>query len=407
VRDDDELRPIGIAAEELDETRDVGIVERGLDLVEEVERARPREEEREEERDRTERLLAAGEQHQARDPLPRRPELDLDARLALAVLLVGLDEAQAALAAREERRRDLLEVRRDRGERLVEAAVDRFRQLVAEGGELGERRLEVDALLGELVEPHLLVLVLLARQWVDLPERLAPRVEARDPHRELVAVDLLGVDAGRVLGDVPARGDRLIQASLRLDCLSLEPRQLDLDGGRALGDLVGRLPELDLARTEAAQLRSELGGPGGASVDTGPDGRLEPRCAGRGAHERVAQGGCHRQKALEEVGVDGRAARRALDERGLGRAGVVAGPLRARRCVLEGRERLGRLRGELAPRAVARRPQADGHAPEPRDDDVRRCGGPRTLGRLAPRLELERGQASQLLGELARAPLAC
>ena len=113
-----------------------------------------------------------------------------------------------------------------------------------------------------------------------------------------------------------------------------------------------------------------------------------------------------RHEALEEVGVDRRAARRALDERGLGRASLVAGPLRARRCVLEGRERPGRLRGELVPRAVARRAEADGHAAEPRDDDVRRGGGPRALRRLAPRLELERGQASQLLRELVRAALA-
>jgi hypothetical protein len=59
VRDDDELRAVGVAAEQLDEAADVRVVERGLDLVEEVERARPREEEREEERDRAERLLAA------------------------------------------------------------------------------------------------------------------------------------------------------------------------------------------------------------------------------------------------------------------------------------------------------------------------------------------------------------
>jgi hypothetical protein len=45
---------------------------------------------------------------------PRRPA-------PRAVLVVRLDEPQPALAAGEQRRRDLLEVRRDRGERLVEA----------------------------------------------------------------------------------------------------------------------------------------------------------------------------------------------------------------------------------------------------------------------------------------------
>src|SRR5581483_533992 len=73
VRDHDELRAVGVAAQELDEAADVRVVERDLDLVEEVERARPREEEREEERDRAERLLAAGEEREPRHLLARRP----------------------------------------------------------------------------------------------------------------------------------------------------------------------------------------------------------------------------------------------------------------------------------------------------------------------------------------------
>jgi hypothetical protein len=59
VRDDDELRTVGVAAEELDEATDVCVVERGLDLVEQVERVRLRQEEREQEGDRAESLLAA------------------------------------------------------------------------------------------------------------------------------------------------------------------------------------------------------------------------------------------------------------------------------------------------------------------------------------------------------------
>ncbi len=108
VRDDDELRAVRVAAQQLDEARDVRVVERSLDLVEEVERARPREEEREEERDRAERLLASGQQREPRDALARRPQLDLDPELP--VRLVGLDEPESALAAREERRGNLLEV---------------------------------------------------------------------------------------------------------------------------------------------------------------------------------------------------------------------------------------------------------------------------------------------------------
>src|SRR4029079_5549043 len=100
VRDHDELGPVGVAAEQLDEPRDVGIVERGLDLVEEGERARVGEEEREEDRDRAERLLAAREQRQPRDLLARGPQLDLDPGLhAGAVLVVRIHDPQTAVAA--------------------------------------------------------------------------------------------------------------------------------------------------------------------------------------------------------------------------------------------------------------------------------------------------------------------
>ena len=74
VGDDDELRAVGVAAKQLHEARDVRVVERGLDLVEEVEGAGPREEEREEERDRAERLLPSGKQREPRDPLAGRAE---------------------------------------------------------------------------------------------------------------------------------------------------------------------------------------------------------------------------------------------------------------------------------------------------------------------------------------------
>jgi hypothetical protein len=62
-----------------------------LDLVEEVESARPREERGREERDRAERLLAARQERQPRDALAGRTELDLDAG---SPPLLGLDEPQ-------------------------------------------------------------------------------------------------------------------------------------------------------------------------------------------------------------------------------------------------------------------------------------------------------------------------
>src|SRR6185503_18882743 len=196
------------------------VVERGLDLVEEVERARLREEEGEEERDRTERLLPAREQRQAGDLLSRGAQLHLDAGLrAGTVLVVRLDEPQPALAAREERRGDLLEVGRNRGERLVEAPVHGLRQLVAERGELGERRLEIRTLGRELVEPLLLGLVLLLGERIDLPERLATRFEPGHARGELVAVDGVVVVVRRLgLGRARVRrgGQRLVETTSRL-----------------------------------------------------------------------------------------------------------------------------------------------------------------------------------------------
>src|SRR4029079_12442138 len=103
VRDDDELRLLRVAAEQRDEAADVRVVERGLDLVQEVERMRTGEEEREQERDRAESLLAAREERQPRDLLAGRAELDLDALLGVLVLAfeLRLREPQPALAARE------------------------------------------------------------------------------------------------------------------------------------------------------------------------------------------------------------------------------------------------------------------------------------------------------------------
>src|SRR3954453_6083217 len=59
VGDDDELGPIGEAADQLQEAVDVGVVEGGLDLVEDVEGAGPGEEDGEDECQRHQRLLAA------------------------------------------------------------------------------------------------------------------------------------------------------------------------------------------------------------------------------------------------------------------------------------------------------------------------------------------------------------
>ena len=88
VGDDDELRAVRERAQEREEAVDVEVVERGLDLVEDVERARPGEEDGEQERERGQRLLAAGEQREALGRLARGRDLDLDAELVLGRLLL-------------------------------------------------------------------------------------------------------------------------------------------------------------------------------------------------------------------------------------------------------------------------------------------------------------------------------
>ena len=71
------------ALDEPQEAVDVAVVERGLDLVQDVERARAREEHGEQEAERDERLLAAGQQRQAlrRSCRPASPRSRRRARL--------------------------------------------------------------------------------------------------------------------------------------------------------------------------------------------------------------------------------------------------------------------------------------------------------------------------------------
>src|SRR5438874_7149779 len=132
VRDHDELGPIGVAPQQLDEAADVRVVERGFDLVQQIERAWTREEEGEEKRDRTKRLLAAREKRELGHALAGRAQLDLDPwlRTVVGTVLVRLAQPQTALAAGEERLGDVGEVPLHGGERLLEAALDRLGQLL-------------------------------------------------------------------------------------------------------------------------------------------------------------------------------------------------------------------------------------------------------------------------------------
>src|SRR5690349_7335007 len=87
VGDDDELGAVGEAPDQLQEAVDVGVVEGGLDLVENVKGAGPGEEDGEDEGDRHERLLAAREKRELAGRLAGRGDLDLDPELVALLFL--------------------------------------------------------------------------------------------------------------------------------------------------------------------------------------------------------------------------------------------------------------------------------------------------------------------------------
>ena len=111
VRDDDELAPVEELAQHAREAGRVRLVERRVHLVEDAERARLAPEDREQERDRGERLLAAGEERERAQFLARRAGGDLDAGLQHVEPVFQND---VRLPAAEQLAEQFLEVAADR-----------------------------------------------------------------------------------------------------------------------------------------------------------------------------------------------------------------------------------------------------------------------------------------------------
>ncbi len=97
--DDDELGGGGHLCDELCEAADVGLVERGVDFVEDAEGRGLELEDSDEQREGGEGLFSAGEQEDVLELLARRRGDDLDAGL---VGVFGVGEAHEGLAAAEE-----------------------------------------------------------------------------------------------------------------------------------------------------------------------------------------------------------------------------------------------------------------------------------------------------------------
>src|SRR5499433_3932951 len=192
VRDDDQLRTAAQLLEDLEQPLQVGVVQRRLDLVQHVERRRAGLEDGQQEGDRGQRALAPRQQGQPLDLLARRPGLDVDAG---GQHVVGLGQHQAALAAGEQPREDLLELGRGVGERRREHLLDPVIDLFDHGEQVPPGLLEVFELGGEERVALLQRRELLQGERVDLTElgKLALRgggpllllgPEVRDrPHR--------------------------------------------------------------------------------------------------------------------------------------------------------------------------------------------------------------------------------
>ena len=161
--------------------------------------------------------------------LPGGRDLDLDARLGLLARSlrrrarppsggssprdhgarpVALDQPQLPAAAGEQVLHDVLEVPRGGLEGLLEALADAPVGLRDQALELGQRGLQVGALLLELLHVGDRLVVLLLGQRVDRAELLAPAGQALDARDERLAL-LVRQRLGGGLGvEAERRGDR-------------------------------------------------------------------------------------------------------------------------------------------------------------------------------------------------------
>ena len=233
VRDDQQLRLVAELVHEIEEPVQVHVVERGLDLVHQIEGRRPGAEHREEVRQRGERTLTTGEQREAAHHLPGRARFHLDARVQH---VVRLGEHEPAAAAGEQHREQLVEVAGDVGERRLEHRHDLLVDGLDHARQLSARVLHV-------VE-------LLLQEFVALDERLVLRERERvdRAHEAQLAFELTRAcregDAFGALGH--GRGERGVGFAVEL---LADP----LDG------LFEPHAELGLFDLEAADALAQLG----------------------------------------------------------------------------------------------------------------------------------------------------
>ena len=167
VRDDEQLGVLPELLVDLEQPAEVGVVERRLDLVEDVERRGAGLEERDEERHRHQGPLAAGEQREALDLLARRAGLDLDTGRQH---VGGVGQHEPSLTAGEEPREGRVEGLGHVGVRLGEDLLDPLVDLADDVEEVLAGPTQVLELLGEELVPLLHGVELLERERVDPAE---------------------------------------------------------------------------------------------------------------------------------------------------------------------------------------------------------------------------------------------
>src|SRR5688500_9978985 len=224
--------------EEAGEAPDVRIVEWRVRIVHEAEGARLVQIDAEEERDRDQGPLAGGEEVDPLGPFAAGGRVDLD--LALEGV-VGVGEAELALAAAEEGGEDAGGGRLHRGERLGEAVAGGAVDLADGEDQRLPRAHEVVPLCDEEIEALALLGVLLDGECIDRADRLERRddarrlrlerleveVEQREPCEQLVERPApFGLDA---LGDAPTEPCSLGQPDLEAVVLFAQRFELDAD----------------------------------------------------------------------------------------------------------------------------------------------------------------------------------
>ena len=233
VRDDDELRLVKEFAHEVREAVDVRLVERRIDLVEDAERARPRAEDRQQQRHGRQRLLTARQKADALKLLAGRTGDDLDAGLQHILRVL---EVHVGLAAAEELAIEFLEVDADRLERFHEAvaalAVDALDEAVQ--GLAGPHQVLV--LLLEELGPLLKGLLLVDRFEVHGAQSLDLALEFADLLGHRLPVHRLGLPLGVALGQVQA--EIVADALKEIVAFGFDLALLELAGVNLLLELV-------------------------------------------------------------------------------------------------------------------------------------------------------------------------